>query len=156
MEGENDSLGNGKTYPNSTGSNTGATDTKLTLQPAEGANKPVKTVLGSKVERGVDSGRVAGDAADEDERALLLLERPVADGELAQPNGVGQVHIDHGVVARLAVGDVPGDGRRVGFTLGGGPEGGPGGLEETGAGDDNVHGGEALDGFVEEGSEIRP
>lgn len=116
----------------------------------------MQAMLRGKVERGVDAGCVARDAADEDDAALELVPGPVADGELAQPGWVSQVHVDDGVVARGSVGGVSRLGVGVGGRPGRFPEAGPLGLEETCSRDDDVDRGEAPDGLGPEGAQVDP
>lgn len=117
----------------------------------------MQAVLTSKVERGVDGIGIPSDAADVDEAPLLLMPRPVADGDLAEANGRGEVDVEHRVVARVRVGRVSACGVRVRVVRPRGfPEGGPGGLEDAGAGDDDVDGGEEGEGLGPEGGELGP
>lgn len=149
-------MGFGKTYPDSARSNTAGADTNAVPQGSERTDKSVQAVLRGKVEGGVDAGCVARDAADEDDAPAQLVSGPVANGELAQPGWVSQVHVDDGIVAWGAVGGISRLGVGVGGRLGRLPEAGPLGFEETCSRDDDVDGGEALDGLGPEGTQIYP
>lgn len=116
----------------------------------------MKAVLAGKVQWRADGRRVPRDAADEHDTALLATLRPVRDGQLAQADGVREVDVQDGVVARVGLRGVAAHGVRVRGRPGRLPEGGPLGLEEACARDDDVHGGEYGEGLGPEGGELRP
>jgi hypothetical protein len=96
------------------------------------------------------------DTAHVHQAAGHLVPGPVPDGQLAQPDRVGQVHVEHGVRARVVVRRVPAWRVRVRGRLGRVPEVGEERLEEPGARADDVDARERGHPLVEEGRQLRP
>lgn len=116
----------------------------------------MQAVLARKVQRRVDARRVPGHAADVHQTPGHLALGPVSDGQLADADRGDEVDVQHGIVARVGEGVVTGHGVSVGFRVRGFPEGRPLGLEEAGAGDDNVDGGKGGEGGGPHGCQLRP
>ena len=135
-------------------------------QHAHGAYEAVQAMLASKVKRIRGRGGVSRDATDGDEGRVAAARtaaasrdhaapRPVREGQLREAHGRNEVDPQGGESAGLGVGVVARGRGRVGGAARRVPEGGPGGLEDAGAGDnDGERVGEGGGGEGEEGGEL--
>jgi hypothetical protein len=135
------------------------TDAHLVAQAGQRAHKGGEPVLAGVVERRADAGAVAGDAAHVDEAAGHAVAGPVAEGELAEADGVGQVDVEHGVRvdgAGAAARWVPRRRVRVGGAPGRPPEVRPLGLEQARARHHDVDARERGHAPVQQRRQLRP